>query len=51
MPSNRDRRASEEPIGIVIARGPTEEKTPRLVAYIWGPAPEGSRTEPERATS
>ena len=33
----------EEPVGIVISGGSRAEKAPRLVAYVWGPAPE---TEP-----
>jgi len=30
----------QEPVGIVISRGSREEQTPRLTAYVWGPAPE-----------
>ena len=30
----------EEPMGIVISSGSRTEKAPRLVAYVWGPAPE-----------
>lgn len=29
----------EEPMGIVISSGSRTEKAPRLVAYVWGPAP------------
>ena len=30
----------QEPVGIVISRGSRAEQTPRLTAYVWGPAPE-----------
>jgi hypothetical protein len=30
----------QEPVGIVISRGSRAEQTPRLIAYVWGPAPE-----------
>ena len=30
----------QEPVGIVISRGSRAEATPRLTAYVWGPAPE-----------
>ncbi|MHB1095092.1 MAG: hypothetical protein ACYC3F_02885 [Gemmatimonadaceae bacterium] len=30
----------QEPLGIIISRGPRAEETPRLWAYIWGPVPE-----------
>jgi len=29
----------QEPLGIIISRGPRAEETPRLSAYIWGPVP------------
>ena len=32
----------EEPIGIVISRGPRDAQLPRFSAYVWAPAP----TEP-----
>jgi hypothetical protein len=32
--------ATQEPMGIVISRGPSQEEPPRLSAYVWGPAPE-----------
>jgi hypothetical protein len=38
MPLSR-RSEVEEPMGIVISRGTRAEPTPRLVAYVWGPAP------------
>ena len=32
--------ATQEPIGIVISRGPEREKPPAFFAYVWAPAPE-----------
>ncbi len=29
----------QEPLGIIISRGPRAEETPRFSAYIWGPVP------------
>jgi hypothetical protein len=29
----------QEPLGIIISRGPRAEDPPRLSAYIWGPVP------------
>jgi hypothetical protein len=31
-----------EPMGIIISRGERAEPTPRISAYVWGPAPEPS---------
>jgi len=31
--------SEQEPLGIIISRGPRAEETPRLWAYIWGPVP------------
>jgi hypothetical protein len=31
--------SEQEPLGIIISRGPRAEETPRLSAYIWGPVP------------
>ena len=33
-------RADAEPVGIVIAGPPRTEVVPRVLAYVWGPAPE-----------
>jgi len=33
-------RIDEEPVGIVISGGSRTEATPKLSAYVWGPAPE-----------
>jgi hypothetical protein len=37
----------EEPVGIVISSGSRAETAPRLVAYIWGPAPADSNAAGE----
>jgi len=37
--------SEQEPIGIIISRGPRAEDTPRLSAYIWGPVPVPEPTE------
>ncbi len=33
-------QGGDEPIGIVISRGSREAPPPRVLAYVWGPAPE-----------
>lgn len=30
----------QEPMGLVISGWPRAEPTPRVAAYVWGPAPE-----------
>ena len=40
MAKIRRAEIEQEPVGIVISRGSREEQTPRLIAYVWGPAPE-----------
>ena len=40
MAKVRSAEIEQEPVGIVISRGSREEQTPRLTAYVWGPAPE-----------
>lgn len=35
----------QEPVGIVISRGSRAEPSPRLLAYVWGPAPELESSE------
>lgn len=40
MKKIRQAEAEQEPVGIVISRGSRAEQTPRLVEYVWGPAPE-----------
>jgi hypothetical protein len=44
--------AEQEPMGIVISRGPRNEKAPTFSAYMWAPDPEGDdkgMTEPKVA--
>lgn len=31
----------DEPVGIVISRGREPETTPRFLAYVWAPYPDG----------
>ena len=40
MAKVRTAEIEDEPVGIVISSGSRAEKMPRLIAYIWGPAPE-----------
>jgi hypothetical protein len=40
MAKIRPVETEEEPVGIVISSGSRAEKAPRLIAYVWGPAPE-----------
>lgn len=40
MAKIRQTEIEEEPVGIVISSGSRAEKAPRLIAYVWGPAPE-----------
>ena len=35
MTDIRERRADEEPMGIVISRGSRAESPPRFAAYVW----------------
>jgi hypothetical protein len=44
--------ADQEPMGIVISRGPRNEKAPTFSAYMWAPDPEADdkgMTEPKVA--
>jgi len=41
----------QEPLGIIISRGPRAEATPRLWAYIWGPVPAAEPDEPKPAAA
>ena len=43
--ANRARRSErkdepQDPVGIVIARGRTDDPPPRFAAFVWGPVPE-----------
>jgi hypothetical protein len=40
MAKTSKQELEQEPVGIVISRGSRAEQTPRLTAYVWGPAPE-----------
>ena len=40
MAKVRPAEIEQEPVGIVISRGSRAEQTPKLLAYVWGPAPE-----------
>jgi hypothetical protein len=40
MAKSSKEELEQEPVGIVISRGSRAEPSPRLVAYVWGPAPE-----------
>ncbi len=37
--------SEQEPLGIIISRGPRAEETPRFWAYIWGPVPTSEPAE------
>jgi len=39
--------AEQEPMGIVISRGSSQEHVPRFSAYIWAPDPETTDEELE----
>lgn len=30
----------QEPVGIIISRGASQERAPTVFAYVWAPAPE-----------
>ena len=49
MTDVRERRADEEPMGIVISRGSRAENPPRFVAYLWCQAGENTPTSEPRA--
>lgn len=40
MKANSTKPAEQEPIGIVISRGPRTEHVPTFLAYVWAPDPE-----------
>jgi hypothetical protein len=45
--SKPKKRPESEPVGIVISGGPVRETPPVFSAYVWGPAPEQTRTTPK----
>jgi hypothetical protein len=47
--SAKTRMLDEEPIGIIISRGSRQETPPLVVAYVWGPAPEGDESSETKA--
>ena len=40
MGVNRRIPAEQEPLGIIISRGPRGDDAPAFSAYVWGPVPE-----------
>jgi hypothetical protein len=42
MKGKKKNPPEQEPMGIVISRGPHLEYTPRFSAYVWAPDPEGT---------
>ncbi len=40
MKSDTSIQHDQEPIGIVISRGPQREQVPMFFAYVWAPDPE-----------
>jgi hypothetical protein len=52
MKGKKKPTAEQEPMGIVISRGPRNEKPPTFSAYMWAPDPEDTdkgMTEPKVA--
>ena len=49
MTDVRERRADEEPMGIVISRGSRAEIPPRFAAYVWCQVGETSPASEPRA--
>jgi hypothetical protein len=45
--SKPKKRLEPEPVGIVISGGPVRETPPVFSAYVWGPAPDQTRTTPK----
>ena len=39
----------QEPLGIIISRGPSQEQVPTFFAYVWGPDPEADETGATKA--
>jgi hypothetical protein len=40
MKAKATNSADQEPMGIVISRGSTLDYVPKVLAYVWAPAPE-----------
>jgi hypothetical protein len=51
MKGRKKVQAEQEPMGIVISRGPRNEQPPTFYAYMWAPDPEGTEdvSEPKVA--
>jgi hypothetical protein len=52
MKGKKKPTVEQEPMGIVISRGPRNEKAPTFSAYMWAPDPEDNdkgMTEPKVA--
>lgn len=47
MKQVRAKDKTQEPMGIIIARGSRDEAVPMFRAYVWGPAPERSDEIPK----
>ena len=49
MKAETSNQNEQEPMGIIISRGPRREQTPRFFAYVWAPAPETEETSSTKA--
>ncbi|MEO8946674.1 MAG: hypothetical protein ABI338_09250 [Gemmatimonadaceae bacterium] len=49
MTNQTDAKGSNEPLGIIISRGPRDEPTPIFSTYVWGPAPDPADGESKAA--
>lgn len=45
MKGKKKTTPEQEPMGIVISRGSSQEHVPRFSAYIWAPDPEDTDEE------
>jgi hypothetical protein len=45
MTKKNQAEVEQEPVGIVISSGSRAEAMPKLLAYVWGPAPEVEPSE------
>lgn len=49
MKAESSNQMEQEPIGIIISRGPRREQTPTFFAYVWAPDPEADDTSSTKA--
>jgi hypothetical protein len=51
MKATKKTPREQEPVGIVISRGPRTDPAPTFYAYMWAPDPEGTEevAEPQVA--